>query len=153
MIEITGNFWDYIKDYDALVCTTNCVISKSNKLVMGKSLALDFRNRFPGIDALFAKDILNHPNNFFCSIHWWFSRTDMKHLIAFPTKTHYKYNSNLGLIENSLQKLVEWTNVSKVEKVLMVRPGCSNGRLDWETQVKPLCLRYLDDRFTVINNE
>ena len=34
--------------------------------------------------------------------------------------------------------------------VLLPKPGCANGGLNWE-QVKPLLEQYLDDRFTIID--
>jgi hypothetical protein len=36
-----------------------------------------------------------------------------------------------------------------LENVLVPRPGCGNGQLDWE-DVKPILLDHFDDRFIVV---
>ena len=36
-----------------------------------------------------------------------------------------------------------------ITRVYMPMPGCSNGRLDWTTQVRPLIEPLLDDRFVI----
>ena len=40
---------------------------------------------------------------------------------------------------------------SLIERVFSIRPGCANGGLSWENQVKPLLEQYFtDDRFVIV---
>ena len=75
---------------------------------------------------------------------------DVDTVIAFHTKYHWKDKSSLNLIKKSSQQLVLVTNMMDWKNILLPRPGCSNGGLSWEKQVKPVLENYLDDRFTII---
>ena len=56
----TGNMWDAYPATDLFVITTNSFITAERfghdeRLVMGRGIALEARNRFPGIDNRLAK--------------------------------------------------------------------------------------------------
>jgi hypothetical protein len=58
----------------------------------------------------------------------------------------------MEIIEFSAKALLWQTRILNWRKVLLPRPGCSNGGLDWETQVKPVLEKILnDDRFVIIS--
>ena len=70
------------------------------------------------------------------------------HLVAFPVKRHWRDPADPSLIVKSAFQLVELTDREGWRNVALPRPGCGNGRLDWEV-VRPL-LNLLDDRFVVV---
>lgn len=83
-------------------------------------------------------------------------------MITFPTKSDWRFKSELKLIERSLlyflikvlmlDKIAEETKIEK-PTFYFPRPGCGNGGLDWK-DVKSLMEKYLrEDRFVVVNNE
>lgn len=85
---------------------------------------------------------------------------DTKYLVPWRRKYFYRNGvivpgffalSTLELVEESLKQLVEYVDSFENVTVLLPRPGCSNGGLDWYKDVKPLCNKYLDNRFTIIN--
>ena len=69
-------------------------------------------------------------------------------IIAFPVKHHWAQKADLELIRKSAEQLVEISQYC--ERVLIPRPGCGNGQLNWE-EVKPILEEILDDRFYVIS--
>ncbi len=74
-------------------------------------------------------------------------------IFSLPTKNEYWLPSPIVLIERSLKELVSLVDHTyKAQNIVLPRPGCGLGGLDWETAVKPLCEKYLDDRFTVVHN-
>lgn len=85
---------------------------------------------------------------------------DTKYLVPWRRKYFYRSGavvpgfyalSTLELVEESLKQLVEYIDSFENVNVLLPRPGCSNGGLDWYKDVKPLCEKYLDNRFTIIS--
>lgn len=85
---------------------------------------------------------------------------DTKYLVPWRRKYFYRSGavvpgffalSTLELVEESLKQLVEYVDSFGNVTVLLPRPGCSNGGLDWYKDVKPLCSKYLDNRFTIIS--
>lgn len=63
----------------------------------------------------------------------------------------WKAYSQLPLIERSAKFIRDFIDESPlIERVLSVRPGCSNGGLDWESQVRPVLEPYFDDRFIIM---
>lgn len=142
MIEEHGDIWKLKSD---IVCvTTNGVIDANCDAVMGAGIALQAKRRYPDIPKRLGKLLQKHGNH----VHY------LEHkLVSFPTKFHWKQNSNLNLIEQSAKELVKLmnnSNFSLCTRILLPRPGCSNGNLKWK-DVKPILKRHLDSRFIVVN--
>lgn len=155
MRELKGDFWAYwqdnIKDIDAIVCTTNKIVKKDGALVMGGGIAKDFRDRFQGLDEVWGKRVKRNPtqglmvNSLGIWGYWQFA-------VAFPTKHDWREDSYISLITTSARELENVTNAMDWSNVLMTRPGCGLGNLEWNT-IKPLLQDFLDHRFIVIHNE
>ena len=58
-------------------------------------------------------------------------------------------SSEMSLIEQSCRELVELTDYKGWQKVVVPRPGCGGGGLEWE-EVKTILERHFDERFHVI---
>jgi len=144
MQEIFGDIWEQHKLKRWVVITTNGAVKKDGTCVMSRGVAKQAADRYPTLPFQLGNRIKSAGN----VLHIF---DDLK-IITFPVKHHWKDKAELDLIEKSLQQLVAWANIPprKHGRFYMVRPGCSNGRRDWETEVKPLCTRYLDDRFVII---
>lgn len=156
MIEIIGNYWDAAKGdsprYDALVCTTNMCVKNNGRLVMGAGIAKEFRDTFHDLDLAWGQRIKNnvHDHGFMSTyVNISLGGLRLLHLVAFPTKDHWKNDSKIDRIVVSALTLKNVTNILGWENVLMTRPGCGHGNLNW-SEVKTH-IPFLDDRFTVID--
>lgn len=58
--------------------------------------------------------------------------------------------SDLGLIGDSASQLVKLTDEYKWESVIIPRPGCGAGGLDWVLDVRTILEPIFDDRFHII---
>lgn len=116
-----------------LVNTVNCVG------VMGKGIALAFKQREPQMFAAYKKicdQKLLTPGKL------WLWRGNDHLTLNFPTKVHWKNPSKLEWIESGLRKFVESYKSLGITEISFPRLGCGNGGLDWD-DVKPLMERYL----------
>lgn len=131
---------------DAVCVTTNSVIKANGRAVMGAGVAKSARDKYPGIDKILASCLKNVGN------HVHYLMTDKTHntsILSFPTKHDWKNPSDIRLIERSAQELRLVTDACGWKKVLLPKPGCSNGQLNW-TDVEPVLDPYLnDERFIV----
>ena len=136
--EINQNVWD-IADDKSIICilTNNSIINNRN--VMGAGIAKEALDRNPDLDKKCANCIVD--NIFTLGIDKQTNAT----LFRFPTKNDVWYDSNLSVIENSLRELVYAARLNKSYKIYLPRPGCGCGGLNWESQVKPLCEKYLNN--------
>lgn len=66
-------------------------------------------------------------------------------ILGFPTKTHWKNKSKVEYIEKGLKSLVSTLRILNIKSVAIPKIGCGHGGLDWETDVKPLIEKYLND--------
>ena len=65
---------------------------------------------------------------------------------GFPAKADIK------IIEHSLQEIVRYADSNPQIKFFCIpRAGCGAGELDWYKEVRPLFMKYLDERFIVCN--
>jgi len=136
MIEQVGNMWYSCCDYVAV--TTNNQIKRNGCLVMGAGVAKQAALRFPELPRLLAEHVSKNGN-----VPAVF---DKMGIVTFPTKYNWRNPSDIELIRESAQTLV---NIIPADKtVAMSRPGCGNGNLEW-SDVKTILEPILDDRFII----
>ncbi|WP_370163070.1 type II toxin-antitoxin system antitoxin DNA ADP-ribosyl glycohydrolase DarG [Limimaricola soesokkakensis] len=125
MIEFTtGNILH--SDAEALVNTVNCVG------VMGRGVALQFKNRFPGNFQAYAaacSSELVQPGRMF--VYETRSLTNPRFIINFPTKRHWKGKSRIEDIESGLQALVHEVRARGIRSIAIPPLGAGLGGLDW----------------------
>jgi O-acetyl-ADP-ribose deacetylase (regulator of RNase III) len=126
---IKGNILE--ADAEALVNTVNCVG------VMGKGIALQFKNAFPENFQAYERACRHNeiqPGRMFVF------RTNQlypKYIINFPTKRDWKNKSRLEDIENGLAALIKEIKSRDIKSIAIPPLGCGSGRLRW-AEVGPL---------------
>jgi hypothetical protein len=144
--ELKADLWSGIKPGNAVAVTTNGVLTKDGRSVMGKGTALQARNRYPGIDQRFGDMITRHGNHCIA-----LRMEDTWHLVSFPTKHHWREKSDLDLIERSAVELVILADgINQWKEIYLPRPGTANGGLSWLEVVTSGALDHLDERFIVV---
>ncbi len=122
----------------ALVNTVNTVG------VMGKGIALQFKNTFPLNYKLYQDACKN--GKLITGQLLVVNENDLlrgeKTIVNFPTKQHWKHPSTYEYIESGLITLREFLIQHPVESLAMPALGCGNGGLDWGV-VKPMIVDYL----------
>lgn len=108
---------------------------------MGKGLALEFKNRFPGLFEAYTNDLLDKRLAIGAPTIW---KGKEKWVVNFPTKDDWRKPSEYEYIEKGLSglraKLDEWAVLS-----LAIPPlGCGLGSLDWN-KVRPMVDKHLGD--------
>ena len=122
-----------------IVNTVNC------KGVMGKGLALQFKKKYPD---MFNEYRLACKQGYIKNGGdlWIWDYVDLykpKKILCFATKEEWWHPSKLEWIERGLQNFVENYKYLGITSIAFPKLGCTNGKLDWETQVKPLMFKYL----------
>ena len=108
--------------------------------VMGKGVALEFKKRFPEMYGLYREH---------CKAgrlrvgQLWLYRTLGRWVLNFPTKTHWRSPSKTEYIRAGLEKLAATYQDQGVDSISFPLLGCGNGRLDFDTEVRPLMEQYL----------
>lgn len=139
MKELQADLWEV--EADLRVITTNGTIKRNGKAVMGRGCAAEARKRYIGIASRLG-DYLQEYGNRPVLLY--------PDLMTLPVKHQWWHTASPVLIERSVKRLVQEVTMDGYQKVVMPRPGCGNGGLDW-ADVKPLIEPYLDDRFTVVH--
>ncbi len=109
--------------------------------VMGKGIALQFRERFPGNYKAYR--LAAEAGGI--GIGRMFVHSEKgRCIINFPTKQHYRYPSKLEYIKEGLIDLRRFLLAENIQSVALPPLGVGNGRLRW-TDVKPMIDHYLGD--------
>lgn len=172
MIQINGNMFHLAPGYDAICITTNGFVTSRGNAVMGMGCAKTISDTVPEIKGTLGRAITQRGNH----VHKLGTLHDGNYVIvsfpvkgtAEPKKLHnvvshaaskYKLGSTVPgfhlkatteIITKSTLELVDLTNEMGWSKVLIPRPGCGAGELDWTTEVEPILSHLLDNRFTII---
>lgn len=107
--------------------------------VMGKGLALSFKQRYPQMFEKYKIACEKHQLTigklmlFYEADHW---------LLMFPTKENWRNPSKLEYIEKGLMKFVQTYAEKSITSIAFPRLGCGNGELNW-SDVKPVMEKYL----------
>lgn len=126
----TGNLLE--ADVEAVVNTVNTVG------VMGKGIALQFKNAYPENFKAYAAACKRGevvPGRMF--VHDSGRMGSGRYVINFPTKRHWKSRSRLADIEAGLVDLVRVIRELEIRSIAVPPLGCGNGGLDWD-DVSPL---------------
>jgi hypothetical protein len=140
MLEATGNLWDWWEAGEWIVITTNGTIKKNGECVMGRGIAAQAKKRFPKLPAELGQKLSK------CSPLVYAFR--QHRLLSFPVKYNWYEKADLELIHDSACHLQAWVSDFGYP-VYMPRPGCGNGKLNWE-DVKPRIAPVLDNRITIV---
>lgn len=120
---------------EALVNTVNCVG------VMGKGVALEFKNRWPTNFKAYKKlcdaKKLSPGQMFVFDTQELFVSDGPRYLINFPTKAHWRAKSKISYVEDGLDALAGAICEYGIKSIAIPPLGCGNGGLDW-AEVKPL---------------
>lgn len=145
MLEVKGNAWDLLKDYDSLCITTNGFVKKTGDCVMGRGIAYEAKSRIPDIE-FHLGNLINQSGN---NVYYLGVYKD-KPIISFPVKHNWWENADIELIKRSCIQLEQLIDEMGLEKVLLPRPGCGNGKLKWDyvkQEIEPL----LSDRVVIVS--
>ena len=132
---ITGNLLE--SDTEALVNTVNTVG------VMGKGIALQFKNNFPNNFKKYSEACKNKELKIGqLLITEENLLSGKKIIINFPTKTNWRLPSEYSYIEAGLEELVKVIEEKDIKSIAIPPLGAGNGGLDWN-KVKPILEKYL----------
>jgi len=53
----TGNMWEALARVDYFIVTTNAIVKQNGAVVMGRGIAKEMRDKFPGVDKAIGKAI------------------------------------------------------------------------------------------------
>ena len=134
----TGNLLD--SEAEALVNTVNTVG------VMGKGIALQFKNMFPNNFKLYANACKEKEVKIgkLLVIEEETLLKGKKIIINFPTKTNWRLPSEYIYIEAGMSQLVKVIKEKNIKSIAIPPLGSGNGGLDWN-KVKVIMEKYLSD--------
>lgn len=136
---VTGNLLE--DTAEAYVNTVNTVG------VMGKGIALQFKQAFPDVFKQYAKDcksgVVQVGKMHVVEVH---GLANPRYIINFPTKQHWRNPSKLEYIESGLNDLVRVVKELNIQSIALPPLGCGNGGLDWMV-VRPVII----DAFKSVN--
>ena len=167
---IYGDLFD--QHHASAICiTTNAFIKRNGRCVCGKGCASRAKDLWPSFDLELAKNITtvgNIPTHVLTTKHYDVLNYPVKprSLICNQDKSnivrHMQSRFKPGevvpgwasiaqtdIIVRSARSLVNLANLMNYKKIVMPRPGCGAGELQW-ADVYPLIAPILDDRFEVI---
>ncbi len=137
--------------HDAACVTTNGVIRSNGRAVMGAGIAKYCRDNFTGVDKALGKHLRDNGNTA-CYLGLHPIPDDKAHLFmlfSFPTKHNWKDRSDKELIRCSCIQVTALADAYKADHIYLPCPGCSNGHLDYQRDVRSILMNNLDDRFIV----
>ena len=122
-------------------CETEILVNPVNTVgVMGKGLALDFKNKYPSIMQPYVSACQN--GTFGIGKLLLINVENNKKILLFPTKENWLNNSKVEYIEAGLKKIKESYVSKKMYEISFPKIGCGLGGLDFKKQILPLFLKY-----------
>ncbi|MFZ5841494.1 MAG: type II toxin-antitoxin system antitoxin DNA ADP-ribosyl glycohydrolase DarG [Pseudomonadota bacterium] len=120
------------EDVDAIVNTVNCVG------VMGKGIALQFKNKWPGNFRAYEQACkVGRVKTGEMFVYDSGGLVKPNFIINFPTKDHWREKSKIEYIRDGLVDLIEQIQRLGIRSIAVPPLGCGNGGLDW-SDVRPL---------------
>lgn len=143
MILVKGDMWNVFAEVDLFCITTNSTIRRDGALVMGRGIARQARDRFPGLDYELGKFIKRKRNKLY-------GFQALSPISIFQVKYNFWEKASLNLITISTEMLQVFIKGKNLQVALNF-PGIGNGRLSRE-QVLPI-ISQLPDNVKVFEYE
>jgi len=139
MHELTGDIWNYLGKA-VIVITTNGSLTKDGRAVLGRGCArqaLEHLSDLPLVLGVLIKAQGNHVHHL------------GNGLVSFPVEETAWSLPDLRLIARSASELRQLADQGGWEKIIVPRPGCGGGGLQWP-EVKAALEPHFDERFLLI---
>ena len=151
MILKQGNMWDVWDKADLFLITANSALTKDGALVMDSDIAVQARDRFPGLDKALGARIST-----ICGQHGLYhllisKRWPRAKFGLFQTKRSASYRSTTDIIQGSTTALKWWAALHHDKSIHLNYPGIGNGGLVKDL-VYPI-IKWLPDNVMVWENE
>lgn len=140
MREVVGDLWNYA-DRGIIAITTNGYVTRKGLAVLGQGVARQAGERYPDLPGVLGAMIMNNGNH----VHELMGR-----MVSFPVEHSPWSLPDLRLIGQSACELRRLADRRNWDLVVVPRPGCGGGGLDWKS-VAPVIAPWFDDRFHVIS--
>lgn len=145
MIELYGSIWLHFMVPDHFVCiTTNGTVKKNGEAVMGRGNARQATICIQGMTKLLGA-YLNKNGNVPGVLP---VLGDSTPIIVFPVKHNWWEKADKKLIAQGARWLLAEAKRNPSNIYHLPRPGCGNGKLNWEHDVEPI-LQHLPDNVIV----
>lgn len=115
-----------ISQSDAICFTSNGVVKKNSHLVMGAGVAKAFANKYPWLPFKAGEAVKKYGNR----VNSFLEPSSKKYILSFPTKYHWKDNSDINLIRKSAIELMEYVEINNWQRVYLPYPGVGCGKLN-----------------------
>lgn len=124
-----------------IICPVNTVG------VMGKGLALDMAKHFKGLLFNYRKACAT--GKLTIDTLWVYplryQEQPDKQILCFPTKEHWKNPSKIEWIDNNLLQIKLYYQELGITSLAMPKIGAGLGKLNWDTEIRPLVYKHLKD--------
>ena len=131
-----GNLFDDLSQ--AYVNPVNCIG------IMGKGIALEFKNRYPNYFKYYVKMCNEQYLQKAGDVIIYTNSTLPKFIISAATKTNWRNRSNVEIINNLLNCIKYIILDFGINSIAMPALGCGEGGLNWK-QIQPLIEKNLSD--------
>lgn len=140
MLETIGDIWQFIGQA-VIVITVNGTVAKDGRAVLGRGVAKQAGEFFPGLATTLGRQITAQGSQVY----------DLGNgLVSFPVEETAWSQPDPRIIARSAMELRRLADLKGWPRIIVPRPGCGGGGLRWG-EVRPLLDSVLDDRFTVIS--
>ncbi len=141
MIHAQGNIWDFHKAGRWIAIPTNGEVNRYGKAIMGRGLAREAYQKFPGLAKVLGVRLRQGGN-----VPYLFSQYK---IVTIPVKHEWRENADLDLILQSCRTLKHLTAIN-FYPLYIPHLGCGFGRLSW-VDVRPALEVALSDDFIVVS--
>ena len=131
-----------------LCITTNGDLNKNGECIMGKGVALQFKNLFPDLPKRIGNFIQQYGNRVFNLGLFNYKGIPIR-IMTFPTKHHWKEESDINLIRKSCEEIIQVCDKYNCDTIFLPAPGIGSGKLNYKTTVEPVISLILDSRFYI----
>lgn len=139
MRESTENIWNYL-GIAIIAITTNGSTTRDGRAILGRGVARQAAIQFPLLARELGQLLQQHGNHV----------VELSGgLVSFPVEESPWSLPDLRLIRQSAVELRSLADLRGWPLVVVPRPGCGGGGLQWK-DVCPLLAEFFDDRFIVL---